>query len=150
MHPYYATLTKVSCPTLTTSPLAYRPHNMSRVRMRGVLFPRPPSASSPFTVIQFFVYLRADVTTSGQLQRRHRYTNGQQTTVTRGERGHTEGQTLRLTSVCDTLLCLGSIKYKICANQNTATFRQDSLCVSKCDMLRHMIGHGSFRSPRQF
>jgi hypothetical protein len=61
--------------------------------MRGVLFPRQPSVSLPSTVIHFFVYLRADVTTSRQLQIRHRYKKKKKTakSVARGKWRQTEG-----------------------------------------------------------
>ena len=110
MHPHYATLPKPSCLMPTTSPLADRPHNMSRVRMRGVLFPRPPSASLPFTVIQFFVYLRVDVTASGRLERWRKYKKKKQL----GQVESSDRQKdITVTFMCDTLLCFGSMKYKI-------------------------------------
>jgi len=96
--------------------------------MHGVLFPRPPSVSLPSTIIQFFVYSRADVTASGQLQRRHKYEKKTANNCDRGKAG-TDRRTLRLTFKYDIQLCYGSTKYKMYTSQNTTIFRQDNLCV---------------------
>lgn len=86
--------------------------------MRGVLFPRPLSASLPFTIIQFVVYLRADAIAVGQLQTRHAY---KEKTATNGHNGtaRTDRQELRSVFTCDVTLCYHSVIYRICISRNT-------------------------------
>jgi hypothetical protein len=81
--------------------------------MRGVLFPRPLSASLHFTIIQVFVYLRADAIAVGQLQTRHAY---KEKTATNGQ---TDRQELRSVFTCDVTLCYHSVIYRICISRNS-------------------------------